>query len=198
MIFHYHPLSNQILMNYYKIIRVFLLGIIVLLGLTAFFPEWLDVVNMMIGEHKVRALEEQLSTGSSSSAWGELNARTWESMRSAPERITSSIHHIIIGPLFDKPKPGFLMIFVILVWYVLAFILYSLFIMFVVLAHGFIYIQSAPHIKTFLLSPQPPVVVHIFIAGLAFIITLFLWPYITGSIVVAIKALLYLLAFLNK
>lgn len=162
-------------------IRIGILAIMVLLGLTIVFPQWLDLKDMIIAEYEPSLQQSRINVLNTFS----LNIT---SLYEFPQAILSSIHQTIISGIFSKPETGSYFIFtlpVILLWYILVIILYVIFIALTTITHILLWITIEQHtdrLKLFKKSKKTTFALHLLIFVVSLSLLNFTWPFLISAL----------------
>ena len=165
------------------LIRISLLVLIVLLGLTALVPEWLELKDVIF--------DSQKSTYEDPNAYKQ----KWpyhlsQSLRSASKTIKnapSTINHFILGPLADLDSRGMAGLIIIPFWFIVVTFTYILFLFstlffffsFRFFTHKFIHIQK--------LNQAYPRATSVFVSITIFILALSIWPFILKFLIMLLS-----------
>jgi hypothetical protein len=153
--------------------------IIILLGLTAVFPQWLDLKDMILAGYKMRMiLDEQEGIMQKARSNSDLFGS-----------VLSYIHQTILGEMPDKPTRGAMFSGIFqLIWLIATFVLYVIFLVYFVLVISLNYtmVERVINIATLPVTGKIGVGVGLFICSLA--LSLFIWPYLTA---IAVAMFLY-------
>lgn len=165
--------------KYELIIRGCVWLIIILLGLTAVFPEWLELKDMILAGYKMRMiLDEQ--DGIMQKARGDSDFFG---------SILSYIHQTILSEMPDKPTRGAMFSGIFqLIWLFVAFVLYVIFLVFfgLVISLNYTMIEKKINIAALPIAGKTGLGVGLFVWSLA--LSLFIWPYFTA---IAVAMFLY-------
>lgn len=168
--------------NIERIIRLGVLLLMVLFGLTAVFPEWLDFKDMILANH-------QLAENDSSNDSTLISIETINSIRNIPSSTLSFINHGIIGVILpvDFPSYGIFAIIDYALWLLLALVMYALFFtlcLLIFLFTGYVIRKrfNVPIIT--LIYPKIILVIRLSLSvGFAFIV----WPVLVNAVVMVFR-----------
>ncbi len=161
--------------NSRALVRICIYILIILLGLTAITPEWLDLKDMMIIDYRMRITHSLNQIQHSISSTLHIP----ESTLSIPENLFSSIHKTILEPIHPKPSfNGLLGNLGELIWRIMAFGIYVVFIL------GFLVVYWSSNklfrmsIGSIKLAKKYIIPLHLVIFVSSLSLSLVIWSYI--------------------
>ncbi len=173
--------------NYQLIIRGCVWLVIILLGLTAVFPEWLDLKDMIFADYELRFKEAKM-IGSEQKT---------EDIFDFLETIMPDIHQIILSEMPDRPTAWHALLGVFqLIWQIASFILHVFFLVFFILVFSLSYTVLEKKINISVLSFTSKLGLGGGILVLSLALSLLVWPYITAIAVFMFKYLFLALEWL--
>lgn len=163
----------------YRVIRIGLLLLMVIVGLTAFAPEWLDLKDVLIAEHS------QKSTNYGSNSKPFISQDSINSIEgfiyginNTIKGMFSSINNIIVGT--PRPKtigvPGAILL--LLLWYGLVIFMYLCFLSLNFVVFLFTKTFTKKHTSVLVISTNHPKVYLLVRLFLSFAISLIIWSFL--------------------
>jgi len=164
--------------------KVGILLLIILLGLTAVFPEWLELKDIIISQHRNEKISEPNTA--------LVSTETINNVRSIPRRILSSINNRIIGTIspVDFAGAGPAAIIFYALWLLLALVMYVSFFTLCLLIFLFTgdFVRKKFNTSIIFLKKHPKII-PIIRLGLSICLAAIIWPALIDIIIMIFKLL---------
>jgi len=164
----------------HKIIRLGVLLLIIFLGLTAVFPEWLELKDMIVSQHRNEKIPEPDTA--------LISIETINNVRSIPEKILSAINNRVIGTILpvDLTGAGPAAIIFYALWLLLALVMYGLFFTLCLLIFLFIGDFVKKIFNTSIIFLEHHKIIRL---GLSTCLAAIIWPVLIDIIIMIFKLL---------
>ncbi len=164
--------------NIERVIRLGVLLLMVLFGLTAVFPEWLDFKDMIAADHRLATNDSTL-----------ISIETINSIRNIPSSTLSSVNYRIIGVILPVDLSGYgpLAIIAYALWLLLALVMYALFFTLCLLIFLFTGDVMQKRFNVPIITLTYPKIILVIRLSLSIVLAFIVWPVLVNTVVMVFR-----------